>query len=171
MKVLHFPPGGDGFEAFLRESGPALLRLGHLLTLDRAAAEDLAQETYIKIGLAWSRVRKDGNPVGYARRTMVNLFLNSRRRARPMPVPQVPETPREDPALAAVDSAAVIRQILAGLPPQQRAALALRYLDDLPDDEIGALLGCTPATVRSHLSRGLATLRARREGEHHAPRP
>ncbi|MBU2665863.1 sigma-70 family RNA polymerase sigma factor [Actinoplanes bogorensis] len=155
----------------MRESGPALLRLGNLLTLDRGAAEDLAQETYIRVGLAWSRVRRDGNPVGYARRTMVNLFLNSKRRTQPTPVPQVLETPRDDAGLAAVDSAAVIRQILAGLPAQQRAALALRYLDDLPDAEIGALLGCTPATVRSHLSRGLATLRTRMKGEHDARRP
>ncbi|MBM2615439.1 sigma-70 family RNA polymerase sigma factor [Actinoplanes sp. LDG1-06] len=179
MKVPLFPSGSSGFEAFLRESGPALLRLGHLLTLDRAAAEDLAQETYIRLGLAWSRVRRDGNPVGYARRTMLNLFLNSRRRPPPTPVPVVPEPARDDPALAAVDSAAVIGQILAGLPPQQRAALALRYLDDLPDAEIGALLGCSPATVRSHLSRGLSTLRSRRsplettqmEGEPDARRP
>ncbi len=163
--VKVFPSGSSGFEAFLRESGPGLLRLGNLLTLDRAAAEDLAQETYIRVGLAWSRVRRDGNPVGYARRTMVNLFLNERRRRTPVPVGRLPETSCDDAALAAVDSASVIRQILAALPPQQRAALALRYQADLPDDEIGALLGCTAATVRSHLARGLSTLRERMAAE------
>lgn len=150
---------GAGFETFLRQSAPALLRLSNALTLDRAAAEDLAQETLIRVGLSWSRVRKDGNPVGYAQRTMVNLFLNERRRRRPVPVAEVPEQGREDTALAAVHDAAVMRQILAALPPQQRAAIALRYLADLPDEQIGAILGCGPGTVRSHLSRGLATLR------------
>lgn len=160
VKVSPFPPDGSGFEAFVLQSAAGLLRLGNILTLDRAAAEDLAQETLIRVGLAWSRLRSDGNPVGYAQRTMTNLFLNERRRRRPMPTDKIPETAREDTALAAVDSAAAVRQILASLPPKQRAAIALRYLADLPDDEIGRLLDCTPATVRSQLSRGLSSLRA-----------
>jgi RNA polymerase sigma-70 factor (sigma-E family) len=156
---------GSGFEAFLRQSAPALLRLGNALTLDRAAAEDLAQETLIRVGLAWSRVRRDGNPVGYAQRTMVNLFLNERRRHRPIPVADVPDRPSEDAALASIDDAAVVRQLLAGLPPQQRAAIALRYLADQSDEQIATALGCSSGTVRSHLSRGLATLRGRMTAE------
>ncbi|MEU4163669.1 SigE family RNA polymerase sigma factor [Actinoplanes sp. NPDC026670] len=156
---------GNGFEAFLRQSAPALLRLGNALTLDRAAAEDLAQETLIRVGLAWSRVRRDGNPDGYAQRTMVNLFLNERRRRRPIPVADLPDRADEDAALASIDDTAVVRQLLAGLPPQQRAAIALRYLADQPDDQIAAILGCSAGTVRSHLSRGLATLRERMTAE------
>jgi RNA polymerase sigma-70 factor (sigma-E family) len=156
---------GSGFEAFLRQSAPALLRLGNALTLDRAAAEDLAQETLIRVGLAWPRVRRDGNPVGYAQRTMVNLFLNERRRRRPIPVAELPDRPDEDTALASIDDASVVRQLLAGLPPQQRAAIALRYLADQPDDQIAAALGCSAGTVRSYLSRGLATLRGRMTAE------
>lgn len=160
VKVSPFPPDGSGFEAFVRQSAAGLLRLGNILTLDRTAAEDLAQETLIRVGLAWPRLRSDGNPVGYAQRTMTNLFLNERRRRRPTPTDKVPEIAREDSALAAVDSTAAVRQILASLPPKQRAVIALRYLADLPDDEIGRLLDCTPATVRSQLSRGLSSLRA-----------
>ena len=159
MKVSSFPPEHSGFDAFLRHSGPALLRLGNMLTLSPAAAEDLVQETLIRVGLAWSRVRRDGNPVGYAQRTMVNLFLNERRRRRPIPMADLPESPREDAALAAVDATDAVRRILVTLPPKQRAAVALRYLADLPDDAIAELLGCSPATVRSQLSRGLSTLR------------
>ncbi|SHN35092.1 SigE family RNA polymerase sigma factor [Cryptosporangium aurantiacum] len=154
-----FPAGSVDFEAYVRASGARLLRLGHALTLDRAAAEDLVQETLIRVGLAWPRIRQDGNPVGYAQRTMVNLFLNRRRRKSDIPVEQVPDAGREDDALAAVDSAAVVRQVLAGLPPKQRAAVVLRYVADLPDEEIGRLLDCTPQTVRSQVSRGLAALR------------
>jgi DNA-directed RNA polymerase specialized sigma24 family protein len=50
--------------------------------------------------------------------------------------------------------------LLAGLPPTQRAALTLRYVHDLTDDEIADALGCRPGTVRSLLSRGRAALRA-----------
>ncbi len=160
VKVPQFPPEGSGFEAFVLQSAAGLLRFGNILTLNRAAAEDLTQEALIRVGLAWSRLRSDGNPVGYAQRTMVNLFLNDRRRRRPMPTDRIPEIAREDTALAAVESTAAVRQILAGLPPKQRAAIALRYLADLPDDEIGHLLDCTPATVRSQLSRGVSSLRA-----------
>ncbi|KHD78120.1 SigE family RNA polymerase sigma factor [Actinoplanes utahensis] len=152
---------GAAFETFLRQSAPALLRLGNALALDPQGAEDLAQETLIRVGLSWSRVRQDGNPVGYAQRTMVNLFLNERRRRRPVPVAEVPEQAREDAALAEVHDTAAVRQILAGLPAQQRAAIALRYLADLPDEQIAEILGCGPGTVRTHLSRGLATLRGR----------
>ncbi|WP_433533174.1 SigE family RNA polymerase sigma factor [Micromonospora sp. CA-263727] len=165
MNVPRFPSRGSGFEPFVRESGAGLLRFAHVLTLDRAAAEDLTQETLIRVGLAWSRLRKDGNPVGYAQRTMVNVFLNERRRRRAIPVERVPESAWEDAGLAAVDSTAVIRQILGSLPPKQRAAIAMRYLADLPDQQIGELLGCTAATVRSQMSRGLSTLRARLSAE------
>jgi RNA polymerase sigma-70 factor (sigma-E family) len=151
--------GGADFEAYVRETSAGLLRFGHVLTVDRAAAEDLAQETLIRVGLAWPRVRRDGNPVGYAQRTMVNLFLNRRRRRIDIPVEIVPESGHEDDRLAAVDAASTVRRMLAVLPPKQRTAIALRYLADMPDDEIGRLLGCSPQTVRSQVSRGLAALR------------
>ena len=160
MEASRFPGPGTDFDAYVREVSPGLLRLGHVLTLDRPAAEDLAQETLIRVGLAWSRVRRDGNPVGYARRTMVNLFLNRRRRRGDVPMPTVPETGREDAGFAAVDATSDIRHLLAGLPPKQRAAIALRYVEDMHDDQIGELLGCSPQTVRSQVSRGLAALRA-----------
>lgn len=155
-------PGGSAFEEFVRQAGPGLLRFGHVLTLDRAAAEDLAQETFIRVGLAWSRVRSDGNPVGYAQRTMVNLFLNQRRRRRiEIPVERLPENNQEDPRFAVIDAASSIRQILAAAPAKQRAAIALRYVAGMSDKEIAQLLGCTPQTVRSQVSRGLAALRRR----------
>jgi RNA polymerase sigma-70 factor (sigma-E family) len=154
-----FPSRGTEFEAYAREVSPGLLRFGHVLTLERAAAEDLAQETLIRVGLAWSRVRRDGNPVAYAQRTMLNLFLNRRRRRIDIPVETVPDRGREDAGFAAVDAASAVRRLLAGLPPKQRAAIALRYVADMPDDQIGALLGCSPQTVRSQVSRGLAALR------------
>jgi RNA polymerase sigma-70 factor (sigma-E family) len=157
--VSRFPDGGADFETYVRDVSAGLLRFGHVLTLDRALAEDLAQETLIRVGLAWSRVRQDGNPVGYAHRTMLNLFLNRRRRRGDIPVATVPETGREDVGFAAVDAASDVRQLLADLPPKQRAAIALRYVHDMPDDEIGELLGCSPQTVRSQVSRGLAALR------------
>jgi RNA polymerase sigma factor (sigma-70 family) len=49
--------------------------------------------------------------------------------------------------------------VLAELPARMRAALVLRYYEDLPEDDIAALLGCAPGTVRSLIHRALARLR------------
>jgi RNA polymerase sigma factor (sigma-70 family) len=51
-------------------------------------------------------------------------------------------------------------RILGELPARQRAAVVLRYYEELPDRDIAALLGCREATVRSLVARGLHTLRA-----------
>ncbi|GIH05338.1 RNA polymerase sigma24 factor [Rhizocola hellebori] len=170
MDTSRFPGQGADFEVYVREVSAGLLRFGHLLTLDRAAAEDLAQETLIRVGLAWSRVRRDGNPVGYAHRTMLNVFLNRRRRRGDIPVATLPEAGKEDTGFAAVDATSDVRRLLAELPPKQRAAVALRYVHDMPDAQIGELLGCSPETVRSQVSRGLAALRAHlpEKGDMHA---
>lgn len=122
MDTSRFPTGRTGFESFVRQAGPGLLRFGHVLTADRSAAEDLAQETLI-------------------------------------PVSVLPETRQDDRALAGVESTAAVRDLLARLPRKQRAAIALRYVADMPVEEIGRLLDCSPQTVRSQMSRGLATLR------------
>jgi RNA polymerase sigma factor (sigma-70 family) len=55
---------------------------------------------------------------------------------------------------------AVVRASLLGLPHRQRAAIVLRYYEDLPEKRVAELLGCRPGTVKSLLSRGLASLRA-----------
>jgi RNA polymerase sigma-70 factor (sigma-E family) len=151
----------EQFEAFVRATGPGLLRFAHTLTLDPHAAADLTQETFVRVGVAWRRVRPDQNPVGYAQRTMVNAFLNGRRRSwRETPVAATADAGRDDPALDEVDAVGAVRHLLAGLPPRQRAAVAMRYLLDLPDEVIADQLGISTGTVRSQISRGLATLRS-----------
>ena len=60
---------------------------------------------------------------------------------------------------------ALVRQALASLPRQQRAALVLRYCEDLPEAEVAVLLGCTEGTVKTHAHRGLRALRELLGGE------
>lgn len=50
--------------------------------------------------------------------------------------------------------------MLGSLPDRQRAALVMRYFHDQPDAQIAAAIGCRSATVRSLISRGIATMRA-----------
>jgi DNA-directed RNA polymerase specialized sigma24 family protein len=71
------------FEAFVNESGAALLRTATLLTSDRHAAEDVYQETLHRLFTRWSRV---DNPGGFCRRVMHNIVIDlarARQRASP----------------------------------------------------------------------------------------
>jgi RNA polymerase sigma-70 factor (sigma-E family) len=155
------PEGTDlSFEEFVRGSLPGLTRYAFLLTGQRHAGEDLVQDTLVKVSLAWRRVRKEGNPLAYARTTMLHTYLSWWRalRRRPASV-ALPEEWAAPDAYRAVDSRDLFRRALAQLPAAQRAVLVLGYLDDLSDDEIARLLSRRPATIRSLRQRGLATLR------------
>ena len=68
-------------EEYVREAGPRLLRFARSLTLNDADAEDLVQDTMVKVIVHWERVVRADNVDGYVRRTMVNTFLSARRLA------------------------------------------------------------------------------------------
>ena len=128
-----------------------LVRVAYLLTGSSAVAEDLVQDAFVRLHRHWDGVRQ---PSAYLRVTVVNACRAHHRRNRrershfPELVTDivVPETP-------------VVLDVLAELPYRQRAALVLRFYEDRPDSEIALALGCRPATVRSLVHRGLATLR------------
>jgi RNA polymerase sigma-70 factor (sigma-E family) len=149
------------FADFVRSYSGTLYRTALVLTRNRAAAEDLVQETFVKLYPAWSRVEQADAPVAYVRRTMVNTFLNSRRRSsgREILLAQAPDRAgAPDPAIHVGDQD-LVRQLLDRLAPRPRAILVLRYLHDLSDAEIAAEIGCRRATVRSITSRALTALR------------
>jgi len=136
--------------------GRAHLRLAYVLCRDADLAQDLVQNALVKVHPRWDRV---DNPDAYVRRAIVNDFLSWRRRraATEVVTDCLPETARS--AVGPEDRDAMWR-LLAELPRQQRAVLALRYYDELDDEAIARLLGCSTATVRSHASKAIAALRA-----------
>jgi len=153
----------SGFEEFVRQSMPALGRYAYVLTGSRLHAEDLVQDTLVRVGSAWWRVRRDGNPLAYARTAMVRLHVSGvrwRRRRTRLPAGYA-EARAEDPALAGVEQRADLRPALDALPPLQRAVIVLGYFDDLDDAAIADAIRRRPATVRSLRHRALAALRAR----------
>ncbi len=149
------------FEQYVNARGHALLRFATLLTGDRHLAEDLVQEALARAHPKWRRIGAMEHPDAYVRRMVVNLFLSWRRlrSSRVTPTATLPETLGEDPSQSHADRDAMWR-LLATLPRQQRAVLVLRFYEGLADDDIARLLDCSPATVRSHASRALGTLRA-----------
>lgn len=150
------------FDVFVRDSQAALVRYATLLCGSVAQAEDLVQDVLIKVYLRWDRVLAgDGDVHAYVRRAVTNEFLSWRRRWSTRHIRLVDaETLNAvsvDPWTSTHDDE--LWQRLMQLPGQQRAAVVLRYYEDLDDADIADTLGCRPATVRAHVSRGLAALR------------
>ncbi len=148
---------GDLYE----RSGPGAVRLAFLLTGDQAIAEDIAQDAFVRVVGHLGHLRDPGAFDAYLRRTVVNLGKNHfRRRAverRFLARATAPE-PVPGPERTMVDRRIVV-DALARLPQRQRAAIVLRYYEDLPEDAIASILRCRPATVRSVVARGVQTLR------------
>jgi RNA polymerase sigma-70 factor (sigma-E family) len=150
----------EDFSAFAASRWPGLVRLAFGLTGDRWTAEDIAQTALAKAYVAWRRVSGAADPDAYLRRILVNA---SNRRFRKRRVTEQPGDPPEmavDGPADLIGERAALLAALRQLPPRQRAVIVLRYWDDLTDAQIAAALGCSPGTVRSQLSRALATLRA-----------
>lgn len=148
-----------GFDDFVRMRTTTLLRVAYLLTGDRHAAEDLLQDVLEQIYVKWSRI--DSAPEAYARRALVNRASNRwRLRARrPEAALAHHDTSTPDPSEDVVVRGAVLNA-LRGLPARQRAAVVLRFLEDLPVAEVAAALNCTEGAVKSNTARGLEKLRA-----------
>ncbi len=150
-----------GFAGFVRDNTPALMRTAYLLTGNAQQAEELVQDTLVRLYPKWDLVEGADVPLAYVRRSLTNGYINQKRRAsrREVSYEDVPE--RVDP-FDPVDQLADRDQIWTGLrflSERQRAALVLRFFEDLSDEESAAALGCRVGTVRSLISRGLAALR------------
>jgi len=147
-------------ERFLAARADHLLRTAALLAGSREAGEDLLQTAVERLVRRWRRF--DGDPEGYLRRTLCNLAVDGHRRAGRWrqkerllrtELRQVP-----DPA-GDVDLRDALVRLLLQLPARQRAALVLRYWEQLTDAEAAAVLGCAEGTVKSAVSRGLTRMR------------
>lgn len=152
----------ETFRAFVGARSVALLRSAYLLVGDRGLAEDLLQTALVKTYLARSRIRDAAAIEAYVRRTMATTATSwwRGRRFRERPVEAVPETAAGDDLEARTEREAMW-SYLSELPARQRAVLVLRYYEGLSEIEIAETLSLGRGTVKSHASRGLATLRRR----------
>jgi RNA polymerase sigma-70 factor (sigma-E family) len=152
------------FEEFTTDQLPTVLRFAAVLTGDRAAAEDIVQETVIRAHRHWSKISGLDRPELYVRKMVVNEFISSRRRLRRLVLSgsgnDVDDRVTPDHAACYAERDALLTA-LAKLPARQRAVLVLRYYDGYSDSAIAEALGCTPGTVRGYASRALATLRVK----------
>jgi len=157
--------GSEQFRQFVSTRSSALLRTAYLLTGDHARAEDLLQSALIRAHRHWRRVRKQGEPEAYVRKIMINLNTDwwRRRSSFEQVVDAFPDEQSREPAadaFAAYELRDELWEALRTLPPKMRAALVLRYFEDLTETQTAHLLGCSVGTVKSQCSRGLDRLRA-----------
>jgi RNA polymerase sigma-70 factor (sigma-E family) len=155
------PQGTDaGFSEYVAAHADQVRFTAYLLCGDWHEAEDLAQTAFVRLYLAWSRIDRTEPINSYVRKIVTRTYLNQRRQlwrrlerltsAPPEPSP-VPET--------APEQRLVVMRALAQVPRRQRAALVLRYWEDLSLTEAADVLGCSVGTVKSQCARGLQRLR------------
>ncbi|MBM2614978.1 SigE family RNA polymerase sigma factor [Actinoplanes sp. LDG1-06] len=146
------------FTEFVTARRAALVRTAALLVSgDAARAEDVVQTALTNLYLAWSRVRPE-TVDAYARRCVVNAATDEHRslfRRREQVRAVLPETATDPPT----GDDQTMLALLATLPPSQRAAVVLRYVEGLTVAETADALRCSEGNVKSQSARGLQRLR------------
>ena len=157
------PPNWD---ALVREHADRVYRLAYRLSGNRVDAEDLTQETFVRVFQALPTFRP-GTFEGWLHRITTNLFLDMarrRRRTSPLALPDddrlAAPSPGPDQAYLERHLDADIQHALDGLPATFRAAVVLHDLEQLPYQEIALILGVPVATVGTRIHRGRVLLRA-----------
>ena len=123
----------DEFGEYFDARVAVMRRTAYLLCGDWHRAEDLVQSALVKLYVAWPRLRRAGVIDAYARQILVRTAIDDSRRRfrrRETPAAALPEVPVDD---RSVEDEVDVRRALAELPPGQRAAVVLRYWEDLPD--------------------------------------
>jgi RNA polymerase sigma-70 factor (sigma-E family) len=150
------------FSEFLENRSHALLRTAYLMVGDHQLAQDLLQEALIKTYMALPRLRDPERIDAYVRRTIVTTSINWRRRRsfHERPSELLPEASATDQAESLATHQVLVGHLRA-LPPRQRAAIVLRYYEDLTVAQVAEVMGCSPGSVKTHVSIGLGKLRQR----------
>jgi RNA polymerase sigma-70 factor (sigma-E family) len=155
-------PAGRLEELYVRHASDAM-RLAYFLTGDRETARDLVHDAFVKIAGRLQHLRIPDAFDAYLRRTIVNLFTSHLRRLRlerrqAARAVAEPEQAHEDPDVTERDE---MWRAVQSLPPRQRAAIVLRFYEDLSERQTAEVLRCSPGAANQLITRAVATLRDR----------
>jgi RNA polymerase sigma-70 factor (sigma-E family) len=140
----------------------SLVRLALLLVRDVYTAEEVVQDAFESMHLAWRRLHDQDKALAYLRQTVVNKSRSVLRHRKvvdmhqPKPAPDEPSA--EHAAMALIERTAVIAA-LGVLPTRQREAVVLRYYADLSEADIAQAMGISKGAVKSHTARAMAALK------------
>ena len=178
MRALSDPPGGRAggalrvlpsvpsdreiaVRALYEERHAELVRFATFIVGNAHAAEDLAQEAFVRVYDAWDRLEDPDHAVAYLRATIVNLSRGRHRRnvvaERNQPPRLVAVPSAEDDAMGRVGRSAVLAAV-AALPTRQRACVVMRHWLRMTESEIATTLQVSIGSVRTHNKRGVETL-------------
>jgi RNA polymerase sigma-70 factor (sigma-E family) len=160
MDVVTSSSGAPTFEEYAAGAWPSLYRYAYLLAGNHADAEDLAQQALMKAFRSWTKVAAADSTTAYLRRTLTNTYLSQHK-----PKARRAEVLTDAPPDSLVAPRGPEEQMtlwphVKSLPPRQRAVVVLRYYEDLSEQQIADVLGCSTGNVKSTAHRALQALRA-----------
>lgn len=155
------PAGAGGLDDLYVRHAPAATRLAYFLTGDRDLAQDLVQDAFVKLAGRFRHLRQPDAFDAYLRKTVVNLFMSHLRRLRLERAHlkregREPEATNEGVDVADRDQ---LWRALLRLPQRQRAAVVLRYYEDLSEQDASDVLGCSASAINALVARAMAALR------------
>jgi RNA polymerase sigma-70 factor (sigma-E family) len=155
-------------ELYLRNADAAV-RLAYLITGDRAVAEDLAQDAFVRLAGRLVHLRDPGAFEAYLRRTVVNLsrsYFRRKKLERAYLKRAEGMVGREGAGRpSSLEDREVLWRALGRLSQRQRVAIVLRFYEDQSEAQVAEILRCRPGTVKSLVSRGLDAMRSEIRGD------
>lgn len=153
--------GKARLEELYRVQVAPLQRLAFLLTGDHHLSEDITQQAFIKFYGRFFNLRESSAAPAYLRRTVVNLARGHQRRShrerQHLEIHEQVPGAIWDPNMEEHD---LVVRMLANLPYRQRAAIVLRFYEDLTEHQAAEVLGCSQGAMKSLTARAMASLRA-----------
>jgi len=166
----------EAWSVLVTHHRPTVLRTARHLLGDPDAAEDAAQDVFVRMQSSLARFRGDADLTTWLYRVTLNVCRDRLRRARVRPGevdidrhppgPELRVEPRPDEAVDRGRTRAAVRAAIDRLPPDQRDAVLMRFIDDLPYEEIARLSGVPQGTVASRVFRALERLGRELEPKH-----
>lgn len=145
-----------------------LVRLAVMLVHDVQTAEEVVQDAFEAMHLAWRRLRDSEKALSYLRQAIVNRSRSVLRHRKVVemhpPKPAPDEQSAEHAALTLIERSAVT-SALRSLPARQREAVVLRYYGDFSEADIAKAMGISRGAVKSHTARAMAALKSTLERE------
>lgn len=156
-------PAEDRLSELYERHAPAAGRLAFLLTGDRTLAEDLVQDAFVRVVGRFAHLRVPDAFDVYLRRTIVNLHTSQLRRRRTERTYLERQRDASDPGevMSDVGEREELWRAVLELPTRQRAAVVLRFYEDLSEHQTAEALRCSTAAAKSLVARAMETLRKR----------
>lgn len=155
----------DDFSKLVRQYQAMVFSIAWNFTRNEATAEEIAQEVFMGLHKTLHRLESEAHMASWLRRATMHRCIDYARHERPrdqVALEGLPE-PSVEPRVADPLLGDTLRRLTASLPPTQRMIVILRYQEDLDPTDIAREMELPVSTVKSHLHRSLALLRAKLE--------